>query len=228
MSEGAARTGSLALPVHGQDAELRDALDRVRFGPDGLIPTVLQEVGTGRVLTLAYMSRESLELTLTEGRTWLWSRSRSELWRKGATSGNTQAVRSVVLDCDADALLVLVEQTGVACHTGAETCFFDGLTSESPAPFAALGELERVVAERADASTEESYTARLLERGVDGVGKKVGEEATEVAMAAKGREREAVVRESADLLYHLVVLWRESGVSLEEVAGELTARRSPK
>lgn len=228
MTEGAERNGVLTLPVLGQDAELAVAVDRVRFGPDGLIPAVLQEVGTGRVLTLAYMNRESLERTLREGRTWLWSRSRQELWRKGATSGNTQGVRSVALDCDADAVLVLVEQTGVACHTGAETCFFDALTADSAQPFAALGELERIVAERADAPSEESYTARLLERGVDGVGKKVGEEATEVAMAAKGREREAVVRESADLLYHLVVLWRDSGVSLEEVAHELRARRAAK
>lgn len=228
MSEGEERKGVLALPVDGQDAELADAIDRVQFGPDGLIPAVLQEVGTGRVLTLAYMNRESLGRTLREGRTWLWSRSRQELWRKGATSGNTQAVRSVALDCDADAVLVLVEQTGVACHTGAESCFFDALTADSEEPFAALGELERIVAERAEAPTDESYTARLLERGVDGVGKKVGEEATEVAMAAKGQEHEAVVRESADLLYHLVVLWRDSGVSLEEVAGELRARRTPK
>ena len=117
---------------------------------------------------------------------------------------------------------------GWPCHTGAESCFFDALTADPGQPFAALGELERIVAERAEAPTDESYTARLLERGVDGVGKKVGEEATEVAMAAKGREHEAVVRESADLLYHLVVLWRDSGVSLEEVAGELRARRTPK
>ena len=105
MSEGAERNGVLALPVNGQDAELADAIDRVQFGPDGLIPAVLQEVETGRVLTLAYMNRESLERTLREGRTWLWSRSRQELWRKGATSGNTQSVRSVALDCDADAVL---------------------------------------------------------------------------------------------------------------------------
>lgn len=228
MSNGTGRNGVLALPVNGQDAELSEALHRVKFGSDGLIATVLQEAETGRVLTLAYMNRESLERTLREARTWLWSRSRQELWRKGATSGNTQTVRSVTLDCDADALLVQVEQTGVACHTGAETCFFDRLTTGSGEAFAAMGELERIIADRAEASTEESYTARLLERGVDGVGKKVGEEATEVAMAAKGREREAVVRESADLLYHLVVLWRDSGVSLEEVATELRTRRTAK
>jgi phosphoribosyl-ATP pyrophosphohydrolase/phosphoribosyl-AMP cyclohydrolase len=201
-------------------------LDRVRFDDDGLVPAVLQDATTGRVLTLAYMSRESLARTLAEGRTWLWSRSRSELWRKGATSGNTQEVRAVHLDCDGDAVLVEVDQTGVACHTGAETCFFEAVTPPAHEAYAALADLERIVADRAGAPASESYTARLLERGVDGVGKKVGEEATEVAMAAKGREREAVVRESADLLYHLVVLWRDSGVRLEEVAGELAARRT--
>jgi phosphoribosyl-ATP pyrophosphohydrolase/phosphoribosyl-AMP cyclohydrolase len=174
------------------------------------------------------MSPAALERTLQSGETWLWSRSRNELWHKGETSGNTQAVRAVRLDCDGDALLLLVDPAGPACHTGAETCFFDDLagTSEPAEAFTALRDLERVVAARAEAGDGgSSYTVRLLARGVDTMGKKVGEEATEVAMAAKGGEREQLVHESADLIYHLVVLWRALGVGVEEVAQELAARR---
>jgi phosphoribosyl-ATP pyrophosphohydrolase/phosphoribosyl-AMP cyclohydrolase len=180
------------------------------------------------VLTQAWMSRESLERTLERGETWFWSRSRQELWHKGATSGNTQAVRAVVLDCDADSVLVLVDQTGVACHTGAPSCFHEVLAGPVPEPFAALADLERTIAARAaDADPEGSYTARLLAKGIDTVCKKVGEEATEVAIAAKGAEHGQVVYESADLLYHLAVLWRASGVSLDEVTAELASRRRP-
>lgn len=207
-----------------------EVLDRVRFNADGLVPAVVQDAGDGRVLTQAWMNRESLERTLDRGETWFWSRSRQELWHKGATSGNTQAVRSVSLDCDGDAILVLVDQTGVACHTGAATCFHDPLGDEvALEPFAALTDLERTIADRAAAADpESSYTARLLAKGIDTVCKKVGEEATEVAIAAKGREHDQVVYESADLLFHLAVLWRASGVSLDEVAAELASRRSPR
>jgi phosphoribosyl-ATP pyrophosphohydrolase/phosphoribosyl-AMP cyclohydrolase len=203
--------------------------ERVRFGADGLVPAVVQDAATGRVLTQAWMNRESLERTLARGETWFWSRSRQELWRKGATSGNTQAVRAVLLDCDGDSLVVLVDPAGPACHTGAETCFGDALTDgDAPEPFAALADLERTVADRADAADpESSYTARLLAKGIDTVCKKVGEEATEVVLAAKGAEHGQVVYESADLLYHLAVLWRATGVSLDEVAAELASRRRP-
>jgi phosphoribosyl-ATP pyrophosphohydrolase/phosphoribosyl-AMP cyclohydrolase len=202
---------------------------RVRFGADGLVPAVVQDAGTGRVLTQAWMNRESLERTLARGETWFWSRSRQALWRKGATSGNTQAVRAVLLDCDGDSLVVLVDPAGPACHTGAETCFGDALTDgDAPEPFAALADLERTVADRAAAGDpESSYTARLLAKGIDTVCKKVGEEATEVVLAAKGAEHGQVVYESADLLYHLAVLWRATGVSLDEVAAELASRRRP-
>ena len=208
---------------------LTELIARVRFGPDGLVPAVVQDAGDGRVLTQAWMSRESLERTLERGETWFWSRSRQELWHKGATSGNTQAVRSVRVDCDGDAILVLVDQTGVACHTGAATCFFDIVSgADLVEPFAALSDLERTVADRAAAADpESSYTARLLAKGIDTVCKKVGEEATEVAIAAKGRERAQVVYASADLLFPLAVLWRASGVSLDEVAAELASRRTP-
>jgi phosphoribosyl-ATP pyrophosphohydrolase/phosphoribosyl-AMP cyclohydrolase len=203
-----------------------DLVARVRFGADGLVPAIVQDAGSGRVLTQAWMSRESLERTLETGQTWFWSRSRRELWRKGATSGNTQAVRAVVLDCDGDSLLVLVDQTGVACHTGEASCFHEPLEGDPPAPFAALAELERTIGERAEAGdAEASYTAKLLAAGIDTVCKKVGEEATEVVVAAKGAERDQVVYESADLLYHLAVLWRASGVTLDDVARELASRR---
>jgi phosphoribosyl-AMP cyclohydrolase / phosphoribosyl-ATP pyrophosphohydrolase len=203
-------------------------LDDVRFGPDGLVTAVVQDAATGRVLTVAYMNRESLERTLATGETWFWSRSRGELWHKGETSGNTQAVRGVLVDCDEDALVVLVDPAGPACHTGATTCFARTLLGSDAQPFAALGELARTVARRAaDADPESSYTARLLAKGVDTVCKKVGEEATEVVLATKGREHGQVVYESADLLYHLTVLWQHAGVDPAEVAAELASRMRP-
>jgi phosphoribosyl-AMP cyclohydrolase / phosphoribosyl-ATP pyrophosphohydrolase len=208
------------------DAE-PDVLARVRFGPNGLVPVVVQDATSGRVLTHAWMNQESLARTLETGQTWFWSRSRQELWNKGATSGNTQAVRALMLDCDGDTILALVDQTGVACHTGAETCFFERLAGDPAQPFAALAALNRTIGERAAvADTESSYTARLLAKGIDTVCKKVGEEATEVVLAAKGDEHGQVVYESADLLYHLSVLWQATGVDMAEVAAELDSRRS--
>ncbi len=207
-------------------AAVPEVLERVRFGQDGLAPAIVQDATTGRVLTLAWMSRASLERTLAEGETWFWSRSRQELWHKGATSGNTQAVRAIMLDCDQDALVVLVDQTGVACHTGAETCFSEELAGRDGQAFAALGRLVGVVGARAAAADpESSYTARLLAKGIDTVCKKVGEEATEVVLAAKGDEHDQIVYESADLLYHLAVLWQATGVRMDEVAAELESRR---
>jgi len=203
-----------------------EVLATVRFGADGLIPAIVQDATTGRVLTLAWMNAESLDRTIESGETWFWSRSRRELWHKGATSGNTQTVRSIRLDCDQDALVVLVDQTGVACHTGAESCFSEALAGDDPQAFTALARLIGVVAERAAAADPDaSYTARLLAKGIDTVCKKVGEEATEVVLAAKGSEHEQIVYESADLLYHLAVLWQATGVRFDEVAAELESRR---
>ncbi len=203
-----------------------NAIERVRFGSDGLIPAIVQDATSGQVLTLAWMNRESLERTIAERRTWFWSRSRGELWNKGATSGNTQTVRSITLDCDQDALVVLVDQTGVACHTGAQSCFHEPLAGEPAEPFTAIAELTRTIAERAAANDPEtSYTASLLAKGIDTVCKKVGEEATEVVLAAKGNEHGQLVYESADLLYHLAVVWQASGVDFTEVAAELKSRR---
>lgn len=218
------RTGERGMAEAIDAAELQA---RVRYGADGLVPAVVQDAGDGRVLMQAYMNAESLRLTLERGETWFWSRSRGELWHKGATSGHTQAVRAVMIDCDGDSLLVQVDQTGVACHTGAPTCYF---TAALPAAesFAAIPDLVRTVRERAAAADPgSSYTARLLSKGIDTVCKKVGEEATEVAIAAKGAEHDQVVYESADLLYHLAVLWEATGVSFDEVAAELASRRGP-
>ena len=204
-----------------------EIVDRVRFGDDGLVPAIVQDAVSGRVLTLAWMSRQSLQRTLAEGETWFWSRSRGELWHKGETSGNTQSVRAIALDCDGDALVIAVDPHGPACHTGEESCFHQSLSGDVQQSFAVLGDLERVIASRAArADPESSYTARLLWKGIDTVCKKVGEEATEVVIAAKGAEREAVARESADLLYHLAVLWQATGVQLSEVARVLAARRA--
>lgn len=203
--------------------------DDVRYDDAGLVPAVVQDATSGEVLMLAYMNAESLGRTLETGQTWFWSRSRGELWHKGATSGHTQAVRGVLVDCDGDTLLVLVDQDGAACHTGAPTCFFRALRAGDTAAFATLADLERIVAARAEEGDPEgSYTARLLAKGVDTVCKKVGEEATEVVLATKGRERGQVIYESADLLYHLTVLWRHAGVGLGEVMAELASRHRPR
>ncbi len=203
-----------------------DLIDRVAFDGDGLVTAVIQDASSGRVLTVAYMNRESLTQTLATGQTWFYSRSRQELWHKGATSGNTQAVRGVVLDCDGDALLVLVDPAGPACHNGTTSCFTAVLSGSDAQSFTAIGDLVAVINARADAAdTESSYTASLLARGIDQVCKKVGEEATEVVLAAKGNEHNQVVYESADLLYHLAVLWRATGIAPQEVAAELERRR---
>jgi phosphoribosyl-AMP cyclohydrolase / phosphoribosyl-ATP pyrophosphohydrolase len=206
-----------------------DPSDRVRFGDGGLVPAIVQDADTGRVLTLAWMNADSLARTLETGETWFWSRSREELWHKGATSGNTQQVSGLATDCDDDAVLVAVRPAGPACHTGEDTCFHvpvGGEVGGDAAPFAALPDLGAVIRARAgDADPQSSYTASLIARGVDTMCKKVGEEATEVAIAAKGGERDQLIYESADLLYHLVVLWQHLDVRLEDVAEELASRR---
>ncbi len=203
--------------------------DDVVFGDDGLAPAVVQDAHTGRVLTVAWMNRDALGRTLATGQTWFWSRSRKELWNKGATSGNTQQVTGVATDCDSDAIVVSVVPAGPACHTGEVTCFHvpvSGAVGADNAPFAMLPDLEAIIRQRAaDADPESSYTASLISRGIDTMCKKVGEEATEVAIAAKGGERDQLIYESADLLYHLVVLWQTQDIRLSEVAEELASRR---
>jgi phosphoribosyl-ATP pyrophosphohydrolase/phosphoribosyl-AMP cyclohydrolase len=199
--------------------------DDVRFDERGLVPAVVQDARTREVLTLAYMNDESLRRTLEEGETWFWSRSRSELWHKGATSGNTQRVVDVRLDCDSDALVVLVEPRGPACHTGATSCFGGEARDVDEDIGVVLEELYRVVSDRRREMPEGSYTTYLFEKGLNKILKKVGEESAETIIAAKDGDNEALKAETADLLYHLVVLLVERGLSLEDVGRELARRR---
>ena len=206
--------------------------DSVEFDENGLVPVIAQDVATGDVLTLAYASREALDKTLSSGEAHYYSRSRSELWRKGATSGNTQKVVEVKLDCDADALLYMVEPCGPACHTGQKSCFFTTLAGEgvrvAPAgerevPFGMMVErLAATIAQRHRAMPEGSYTVSLIQSGKERLAQKIGEEAVEVIVAALSDER--LLEETADLIYHLLVLLEERGVGVEDVAKVLHDR----
>jgi phosphoribosyl-ATP pyrophosphohydrolase/phosphoribosyl-AMP cyclohydrolase len=189
----------------------------------GLVPCVVQDWASGEVLTLAYMNELALERTRATGELHLWSRSRDELWHKGATSGNTQAVRSLRVDCDGDALLALVEPAGPACHTGERTCFHRG-EFEPPAPHETLPALERTLRARARERPEGSYTVELLD-DPRRIGEKVMEEAEEVARAAREETDERVGEEAADLLYHLLVLLHSRGLALSDAEGVLDERR---
>ena len=207
------------------------AVDRIEFDRDGLVPVVAQDAATGDVLTLAYANREAVEKTLASGEAHYYSRSRTELWRKGETSGNTQRVVEVRLDCDADALLYKVEPRGPACHTGEESCFFTALAGEGvgvatggqEVRFGAMVErLAGTIASRHRQMVEGSYTVSLIRGGPERLAQKVGEEAVEVVVAALTGER--LPEESADLVYHLLVLLEERGVGIESVARVLRDR----
>jgi phosphoribosyl-AMP cyclohydrolase / phosphoribosyl-ATP pyrophosphohydrolase len=205
------------------------AIDRVDFGENGFVPVVAQDAATGDVLTLAYANREALEKTLASGEAHYYSRSRSELWRKGATSGNTQRVLEVRLDCDGDALLYRVEPRGPACHTGETSCYFTTLegvgasTADHDIGFGTMVErLAGTIAQRHSEMPEGSYTAGLIRQGKERLAQKVGEEAVEVVVAALGEER--LAEESADLVYHLLVLLEERGVGIDDVARVLHDR----
>lgn len=238
---------------------------QLKFGPDGLIPAIVQDAASGEVLMMAYMNREALDLTLETGETWFYSRSRRELWHKGETSGHVQRVRGVSFDCDRDTLLVSVEQKGAACHEGYHSCFYrqfdeDGgvkyidtpvfnpeavygsISEESSIPpvnnpegeppsgeavntIDIISELYEIIKDRQRQRPEGSYTAYLFNQGIDKMCKKVGEEAAEVIIAAKNRNRDELIYESADFLYHLLVLLAEAGIDPEEVLQELSRRR---
>ena len=198
--------------------------EAIAYDERGLVACVIQDARTGEVLTLAYMNAEALAKTRETGELHLWSRSRDELWRKGATSGNTQAVRALRYDCDADALLALVEPAGPACHTGERTCFHNGDVA-TVAPHEALPGLERTIASRRGASADGgSYTARLL-ADPPFIGEKVREEAEEVTRAAREESDERVREEAADVLYHLAVLLASRDMSYSDAFEELNARR---
>lgn len=242
------------------------SIQKLKFNEQGLIPAIIQDAATGEVLMLAWMNEESLRLTVDSGDTWFWSRSRQELWHKGATSGNTQQVVEIALDCDSDTLIVKVNPQGPACHTGARTCFYSGLNREAP-PEAARGtgdlsrpvvgnlislptapqiekpdtqlavvdlaamelgillqDLYRLIQERRETRPENSYTSYLFNQGLDKILKKIGEEATETVIAAKNEGTKELTAEITDLIFHLLVLMVERGVSLRDIIAELGKR----
>ena len=195
--------------------------DALAYDAAGLIPVVVQDAASGDVLMVAYANREALERTAQTGRAHFWSRSRGALWRTGETSGNEMRVREVRADCDRDALLMVVDPAGPACHTGTRTCFGE----ETATSAGIVGELGRVIASRAAAAPDGSYTARLFAKGPDHVLKKIGEEATEVVLAAKSESDERLAEEAADLLYHLMVAMAQRRVPFARALEELRRRR---
>ncbi|PZD95170.1 bifunctional phosphoribosyl-AMP cyclohydrolase/phosphoribosyl-ATP pyrophosphatase [Paenibacillus sambharensis] len=212
---------------------------QIRWNEDGLVPAIVQDAVSKEVLMLAYMNRESLARSIESGETWFWSRSRGELWHKGATSGHTQRIVSMHYDCDGDTLLVRAEQKGAACHTGQYTCFFNSIPvgGESDQPttaaeaaggdrFGMLNELEAIIARRHAERPEGTYTTYLFEKGVDKILKKIGEESAEVIIAAKNQDNDELRSEAADLIFHLMVLLRERGLPLDEIMRELGARHN--
>ncbi len=199
-------------------------IDDLKFDANGLIPAVVVDAGSKKVLTLAYMNRESLEISMREGRTCFWSRSRQTLWRKGETSGNVQYIVDITADCDRDALVVAVDKTGPACHLGTDSCFNTPLfESGRAAPFSVKG-LYALLEGRKASLPEGSYTTYLFQKGLDKILKKVGEESTEVIIAGKAEDRAETVYEIADLMYHVMVLMVEMGISVEDVTAELASR----
>ena len=200
------------------------SIDDLKFDDRGLIPAIVVDAAGKNVLTLAYMNRESLEITMREGRTCFWSRSRQELWRKGETSGNVQYVVDITADCDRDALVVRVNKTGPACHLGTDSCFNDKVfLGEAEEPFSVKG-LYGLLEGRKRDLPEGSYTTYLFQKGIDKILKKVGEECTEVIVAGKGADRAETIYEIADLMYHVMVLMVEMGISVDDVMGELASR----
>ena len=199
-------------------------VEELKFDGNGLIPAVVVDAVSGDVLTLAYMNKESLQITLEKGCTCFWSRSRQKLWLKGETSGNYQHVISITADCDKDALVVKVEKDGPACHTGAESCFFNPVyINEDKHEFSLNGLYELLVGRKSE-KPQGSYTTYLFEKGLDKILKKIGEESTEVIIAAKAQDKKETIYEIADLAYHVMVMMVENGISLNEVREELASR----
>lgn len=199
-------------------------IDELKFDANGLIPVVVTDFYSKKVLTVAYMNRESLEITLNEGKTCFWSRSRKCLWRKGETSGNYQHVVSIVADCDKDALTVEVVKDGPACHLGSDSCFNDYLYKSDKLPEFSMDGLYELLDGRNKARPQGSYTTYLFEQGIDKILKKVGEECTEVIVAGKGGDKAETVFEIADLTYHIMVLMVQMGIEPKEVIAELSKR----
>ena len=195
----------------------------LKYNSDGLIPAIVQDHYTKKVLMLAYMNAESLDISIKEGYTCFFSRSRQELWRKGETSGNKQKSVSIRTDCDCDTLLIDVIKSGPACHTGSESCFFNDIVESEDEQFS-YENLYKMLVGRKVEKKEGSYTTYLFEKGIDKILKKVGEECTEVIIAAKGGDKEETVFEIADLIYHITVMMIEQGITIDEVTSELAKR----
>ncbi|MCD7771244.1 MAG: bifunctional phosphoribosyl-AMP cyclohydrolase/phosphoribosyl-ATP diphosphatase HisIE [Oscillospiraceae bacterium] len=199
-------------------------IDELKFDEKGLIPAIVVDAKSGKVLTLAYMNRESLGISMEKGLTCFWSRSRAELWLKGETSGNYQHIVSITADCDRDALVVSVEKDGPACHMGTESCFNDKVFQSETLSDFSYSELYDQISGRKDSPKEGSYTTYLFDKGLDKILKKVGEECTEVIIAGKAEDKRETVYEISDLIYHLFVLMVESGISLDDIWDELSSR----
>jgi len=199
-------------------------IDRLKFDENGLIPAVVTDTETKAVLMLAYMNAESLHISMEEGRTCFWSRSRKALWRKGETSGNVQRIVSITADCDADALLVEVKKSGPACHTGAQSCFFQPVFEGGEPPGFRYEALFEMLRGRKAQPKDGSYTTYLFEKGLDKILKKIGEEATEVILAAKDGDNANTVYEIGDLMYHVMVLMLEAGIEPDDVRREMASR----
>ncbi|MGQ4647581.1 bifunctional phosphoribosyl-AMP cyclohydrolase/phosphoribosyl-ATP diphosphatase HisIE [Lyngbya aestuarii] len=201
-------------------------IDKIRYNEQGLVPAIVQDYLDGTVLMMAWMNRESLHKTMETGETWFWSRSRGELWHKGATSGHLQKVRSLRYDCDSDALLVSVEQIGdIACHTGERSCFHQIEDKKAAPPADTLSQVFEVICDRRDHPVEDSYTCKLFKGGDNQILKKIGEESVEVVMACKDDDPEAIASEAADLLYHTLVALAHHQVDVRDVYRKLQERR---
>lgn len=199
-------------------------INQLKFDEKGLIPAVIVEAGTHQLLMVAYMNRESLKISMETGKTCFWSRSRQELWTKGETSGNYQHIVSITADCDLDTLKVVVEKDGPACHTGAETCFFNPVyQSEEKSDFT-MDALMELIRGRKTNPQEGSYTTYLFQKGLDKILKKIGEESTEVIIAAKDNDPKETIYEISDLVYHVMVMMIQQGISLEDIRRELASR----
>jgi phosphoribosyl-ATP pyrophosphohydrolase/phosphoribosyl-AMP cyclohydrolase len=199
----------------------------LKFDKDGLIPVIVQDFGTKKVLMLAYMNKESLELTIKTNSSWFFSRSRNELWNKGATSGNTQLVRRISYDCDGDTILLEVNQTGAACHTGNYSCFFNTISDsivEDDELQGIVYKLAEVIRERRVNPIEGSYTNYLLDKGIDKILKKIGEEASEIIIASKNTDKNEIIYEVCDLIYHVMVLLEIKDVDIIDIKKELNRR----
>lgn len=198
------------------------------FDNDGLIPAIIQDNTSGKVLMLAYMNEQSLLKTIKTKETWFFSRSRQELWNKGATSGNKQQVKNISYDCDGDAILIEVEQLGVACHTGEISCFCNSIDKQNNTSREIIYDLIKVINKRAKDRSEDSYTTYLFDKGIDKVLKKIGEEASEVIIGAKNENKEELTWELADLIYHSLVLMEMTDVTITDLKDELVKRHIQK